>query len=103
MTKEVKTNIIEYLTQSIATFNQLVNYFKNAANHTNQEICSQRASELATVIKYISVSDDVVNGDLVTNNNTTINYFLCDPKDYPQPNINGDVKIYNFTKEKKKN
>lgn len=102
MTKEDKTKVIEYLTQSVATFNQLVNYFQNT-NDTNKEICNHRASELATVIKYISVSDDVVNGDLVTNNNTTINYFLCDPKDYPQPNINGDVKIYNFTKEKKKN
>ena len=75
MTKEDKTKVIKYLTQSVATFNQLVNYFQNTNNDTNKEICNNRASELATVIKYISVSDDVVNGDLVTNNNTTINYF----------------------------
>lgn len=102
MTKEDKTKVIKYLTQSVATFNQLVNYFQNKNEDANKEICNHRSSELATVIKYISVSDDVVNGDLVTNNNTIINYFLCDPKDYPQPNINGDAKIYNFTKEKKK-
>lgn len=71
MTKEDKTKVIKYLTQSVATFNQLVNYFQNTNNDANKEICNHRASELATVIKYISVSDDVVNGDLVTNNNTT--------------------------------
>lgn len=85
-------DVMRIINNSIGMLNQYNAYFDTKGLLVSKKKCQKQIKDLYDVLIFLI-------DEKTKTNNTIINYFCCNPEEYPKPTINGDTQIYNYFKE----